>query len=96
MEPAMRERLMMAGLTEADIAWFDAFNCDDARVPKPRADEIADYRRREAGLNASIAALTFSERGESGEGRLAAAIGARVADAQDEIDSEAEGGDGED
>ena len=62
------------------------FGCDDARVPKPRAGEIADYRRREAALNASVAALTFAERGESSEGRLAAAIGAKIADAQDEAE----------
>jgi hypothetical protein len=79
----MRERLILAGLTEADIAWFDSFRCDDARVPVPRIDDIAAYRRREAGLNRSIAALTYAERGASQEGRLAAAIGARVADALD-------------
>lgn len=92
MDAEMRERLSLAGLTGADIAWLEFFGCDDSRVPKPRASEIPDYRRREAALNASVAALTFAERGQSSEGRLAAAIGARVADAEDE----AEGADGED
>lgn len=84
MDAAMRERLGLAGLTGADIDWFESFGCDDSRVPKPRADQIADYRRREAALNASIAPLSFAERGESSEGRLAAAIGARIANAEDE------------
>jgi len=88
MDAAMRERLNLAGLTGADIDWFESFGCDDARVPKPRADQLADYRRREAALNASIAALSFAERGESSEGRLAAAIGARIADAEDEASGE--------
>ena len=84
MDADMRERLSLAGLSAGDIAWFDSFGCDDAAVPKPGRAEIADYRRREAGLNASVAALTFAERGASKEGKLAAAIGALVADAEDE------------
>jgi hypothetical protein len=88
MDAVMRERLSLAGLDEADMAWLDSFGCDDARVPKPRPGEIADYRRREAALNASVAALSFAERGQSSEGRLAAAIGARIADALDEASGE--------
>ena len=65
MDPALRERLQHAGLSAADLAWIDSFGGDDAAVPKPRPDEIADYRRREAALNAIVAPLTFAERGES-------------------------------
>jgi hypothetical protein len=83
MDDQMKLRLILAGLNEGDIAWFDSFGCDDAEVPAPRADEIASYRRRETALNSSIAALSYAERGDSREGRLAAAIGARIADAQD-------------
>jgi hypothetical protein len=83
MDAQMQERLGLAGLKAADIAWFDSFGSDDARVPPPRPDEVADYARREAALNAAVAALTFAERGESPEGRLAAAIGARIADARE-------------
>ena len=83
MDAATREKLHMAGLTSADLAWIDSFGGDDAAVPKPRPYEIDDYRRREAALNASVAPLSFAERGASLEGRLAAAIGARVADALD-------------
>ncbi len=90
MDAAMRERLILAGLTAADVDWFDSFGCDDARTPEPRPGEINDYRRREAALNASISALTFAERGRSCEGRLAAAIGARIADAEDEAAGEPE------
>ena len=88
MEAQMRERLQMAGLTGEDIAWFDSFGCADSRVPRPGAGEIDAYRRREAALNASVAAPTYAERGGSPEGRLAAAIGAQVADAQDKDEDE--------
>ena len=75
--------LELAGFSSGDLAWFESFGWDDAQVPPPRPDEIADYQRREAALNASIKTLTFAERGESQAGRLAASIGARVADALD-------------
>ena len=88
MDPQLRERLQRAGLTGADLAWINSFGGDDAAVPPPRPNEIADYRRREAALNASIAPLTFAERGESAEGKLAAAIGAKVADALDPDEEE--------
>ncbi len=88
MEARIRDRLELAGFTGDDLAWFESFDGDDARVPEPRPDEIADYRRREAALNASIKPLTFAERGESAAGKLAAAIGARVADAMDPPDSD--------
>jgi hypothetical protein len=83
MDAQMRERLQMAGLTAGDIAWFDSFGCEDTRVPSPGPDEIGAFRRREAALNASVAALSYAERGASPEGKLAAAIGAQVANAQD-------------
>jgi hypothetical protein len=88
MDSALRERLQRAGLSGADLVWIDSFGGDDAAVPKPRPDEIADYRRREAALNSSVAPLTFAERGESPEGKLAAAIGAKVADALDPDEEE--------
>ncbi len=88
MDAQLRERLELAGLSTTDLAWFDSFGCDDARVPSPRPEEVADYSRREAALNASVAALTYAERGESPEGRLAAAIGARVADVRDPDEDE--------
>lgn len=83
MGTSIHGRLELAGLSSADMAWFDSFGWDDARVPPPRAGEIADYQRREAALNDSIKTLTFAERGESSAGRLAASIGAKVADALD-------------
>jgi hypothetical protein len=88
MDAQFKERLQMAGLLAADFAWFDSFGCDDARVPAPRPEEVADYSRREAALNAAIRALTFAERGEALEGRLAAAIGARIADVRDPDEEE--------
>jgi len=83
----MRERLEKAGLTPEDFAWLDSFGWSDARVPEPKPGEIADFRRREAALNAA-APTGFTEHGASLEGRLAAAIGARCADAQDQASGE--------
>jgi hypothetical protein len=83
MDETARERLARAGLTAEDFAWFDSFGWSDARVPAPGPSDIAAYRRRESALNAVIAPLSYTERGESLEGRLAGAIGARCADAQD-------------
>jgi hypothetical protein len=88
MDAQIRERLLMAGLTAADLAWLDSFGWSDSQVPQPRPDEIDDYRRREAALNAIIAPLSFAERGESIEGRLAAMIGARAADALERDEDE--------
>jgi len=83
MDADIRERLREAGLTPADFAWFESFGWDDARVPSPKPVELPDFQRREVALNAVIAPLSFAERGGSIEGKLAAAIGARCADAQD-------------
>jgi hypothetical protein len=83
MDARMHERLREAGLTPDDFVWFDSFGWDDAGVPTPKPGDIANFRRRESALNAAIAPLSYSERGASLEGRLAAAIGARCADAQD-------------
>ena len=49
---------------------------------------MADYQRREAVLNKAVAELSFAERGELIEGKLAAAIGAIVANAKDAQDGE--------
>jgi hypothetical protein len=83
MDADIRERLREAGLTPGDFAWFESFGWDDAKVPSPKPEDISDFQRREAALNAAVAPLSFAERGASIEGRLAAAIGARCADARD-------------
>lgn len=88
MEAGVVERLRRAGLSAEDLAWFESFGWDDKNVPPPRPQDMADYRRRETALNASIAGLDFVERGASPEGRLAAAIGARLADARDAAEGE--------
>ncbi len=63
---------------------FALASTSDAAVPAPKdAGEAEVYRRREAKLNAAVSSLTYAERGESPEGRLAAAIGARLADWRD-------------
>jgi hypothetical protein len=82
--PELRDRLTLEGASAADLAWFDAIGWSDAAVSEVQAGEVADYQRREALLNRSVADLTFAERGESLAGRLAAAIGARLADYRDD------------
>ncbi len=83
-DPALAEsraRVVAAGLGAADLIWLDGIRWDDAAVPAVESDgQLQDYRRREQALDAAIAHLTFAERGASVEGRLAAAIGARIAD----------------
>ena len=84
-----RVRLLGAGLGQADMRWIDGLNWSDAAVPPIRDEaQFADYRRREKILNAAVAAVSFAERAASPEGRLAAAIGARVADWRERNDNE--------
>ena len=83
MDAEIIARLSAAGLTAQDLAWFESFGWDDARVPALGPGDMPEFRRREAALNASVASLGYIEKGFSREGRLAAAIGARCADAED-------------
>jgi hypothetical protein len=83
---AARGRLAAAGLGPEDLAWFDQHGWNDADIPPPAPNEVPAYQRREAGLNSAIAGLGITERGQSLEGRLAAAIGARLADLRDRDD----------
>jgi hypothetical protein len=80
---AARTRLTAAGMSGEDLAWFDQHGWNDADIPSPSMDESEAYERREATLNSAIAALGISERGGSLEGKLSAAIGARLADLRD-------------
>lgn len=82
------ELLTRQGLTAEDLAWFDSIDWDESAVPAVDASQLAAYRRREAALNRAIAPLTFAERGQSREGRLAAALGARLADWRDPDEEE--------
>lgn len=79
-----RARLLAAGATQKDLDWFDSLGWNDAHTPAVASDaEAAEFRRRESILNASVAHLSFPERADSPEGRLAAAIGAQVANWSD-------------
>lgn len=79
-----RVRVLAAGMSAADVEWIDGLGWNDASVPPVRsAAQLADYKRREQILNAAVAHLSFAERGDSPEGRLAAAIGAEVANWSD-------------
>jgi hypothetical protein len=78
---AVRARLSTAGLGAADIEWLDRCGWADAAIPPIESDaQRADYARREAALNAASGHLTFAERAVTIEAKLAAAIGARIAD----------------
>lgn len=76
-----RARVGAAGLSDRDVRWLDSIGWADSAVPEVESEgQLADYRRREATLNKAIEHLTFAERAQSPEGRLAAALGARIAD----------------
>lgn len=80
---AVHDRLAAAGLGPEDLAWFDNHGWSDADIPPPEPGEVPAYQRRETALNSAIAGLGITERGQSLEGGLAAAIGARLADLRD-------------
>jgi hypothetical protein len=84
----LKARLAKFGLTDDDLSWFDRLQWSDANVPAPAPHEVDVYLRREAALNADIAKLGVLERGESLQGRLAAAIGARLADLKGDLAGE--------
>lgn len=76
-----RARLLAAGANKGDLAWLDGLGWSDANAPRVRGEaDLAELKRREAMLNASVAHLSFAERAASPEGKLAAALGARIAD----------------
>lgn len=83
-----RARTAAAGMGPQDMSWLDRLGWKDSAVPEiGGAENFADYRRREKLLNAAVAHLSFAERADSPEGRLAAAIGARLADWRDANDA---------
>ena len=80
------DQLQLAGARKADLDWFESIGWSDANVPPPEPGQVADYERREALLQKTMTAESFAERGASPAGRLAAAIGARLADLRDSED----------
>jgi hypothetical protein len=92
----LRDNLKLVGASKADLEWFDAIGWNDAEVPPAGPESAADYERREALLNATLNAETFAERGASHAGRLAAAIGARLADLRDSQEEDEEEDDAKD
>ncbi len=84
----LKTRLTKLGLTEDDLSWFDKLEWSDANVPAPAPHEVDAYGRREAALNADVAKLGQLEKGATLQGRLAAAIGAQLADLKDQLAGE--------
>jgi hypothetical protein len=80
---SLRQRLAKLGLTGEDLAWFDSLDWQDTNVPPPTSAQVDQYKRREAALNADIAKLGMLEKGSTLQSKLAAAIGARLADLRD-------------
>lgn len=73
-----------AEISADDAAWLRKTGWSDAAVPAiANAADAERYARLEAALNNALKGSTFAERGESAEGRMAAAIGARLADWRD-------------
>lgn len=89
-DPILRHELTTHGLVDADLEWLDSFGWNPAAVPAPKASQVEAYRRRETALNATIDGVTFAERGASLASKLAAAIGARIADFSDDQDDQDE------
>ena len=86
---ALRARLSANGLSSNDLDWLTRIAWSDSNVPAISGDaEHADYARREAALNAVAQNLSFAERAVSTEGKLAAAIGARIADWNDRAEED--------
>jgi len=77
---ALRARLSAAGLGDTDLQWLEDLGWKDDAIPPIESErQRADYVRREAALNAATRHLTFAERAVTIESKLAAAIGARIA-----------------
>lgn len=78
-----------AEISAEDAAWLRKIDWNDAAVP-PLADSIeaARYARLEKALNQAMKGASYAERGESAEGRMAAALGARLADWRDSAEGE--------
>ncbi len=80
---SLKRRLTKWGLTSDDLAWFDSIDWRDSNVPPPAPGQVEQYKRCEAALNADIASLGMLEKASTLQSRLAAAIGARLADARE-------------
>jgi len=85
---SLKTRLAKAGLTGDDLKLFDSLEWRDVNLPPPAPGEVESYKRREAALNADIAKLGVPEKGATLQSKLAAAIGARLADLRDQLASE--------
>jgi len=86
---ALRARLSAAGLGDIDLQWLEHLGWEDGAIPAIESDEQrADYTRREGALKTSATGRTFAERAEMIESKLAAAIGARIADWDDRSEDE--------
>lgn len=69
-----------ADLSPADAAWLRAQGWNDADVPAiASASDAERYARIEAAIGKAMKGTSFAERGESAEGRMAAALGAHLA-----------------
>ena len=80
----LRSALTKVGLGSGDLRWLESFSFNDAAVPPVESDPQAeDYERRAKALLAVIQGLSLWEREIHPAGKLAAAIGARVADWRD-------------
>ncbi|MDE2577402.1 MAG: hypothetical protein KGL46_01215 [Hyphomicrobiales bacterium] len=84
-----RVRVMAAGLSADDVAMLDKLGWNDSAVAPVKSEEqAARYRRIEKALNEAVAPLSFAERGDSPEGKMAASFGAAVANWGDKGDDE--------
>jgi hypothetical protein len=82
-----------AELSAEDAAWLRRQGWNDAALPPIASARDAErYARIEAAIGKAMKGSSFAERGESAEGRMAAALGAHLANWR-ERDEAAEGED---
>ena len=81
-----------ADLSAEDAAWLRKQGWNDAAVPAiSSAADAERYARIEKAISKATQGASFAKRGESVEGRMAAALGAHLANWRDNAS-----GDGED
>ena len=86
---SLRAHLSASGFGESDLQWLDRLGWEDAAVPPIKSDQQrAEYTRLQAALVGHTGGRTFAERATLLESKLAAAIGAHVANWDDRGEDE--------
>ena len=80
-----------AELSSDDAAWLRRQGWNDAAIPAvATAADAERYARIEEAIGKALGGASFAERGQSAEGRMAAALGAHLANWRDKASDEGE------